>query len=380
MTDLTIIAIILMVLYKKGIIKDSHLKSLKKWLIEIFKVISSKSKQKIKTAKIVQDKTTLNKKKYSNSFSMSKIVSVFKWSFLLIILFIVIIIINPFVTIDAGHRGVVFDKLRGGVQKETWMEGLHFKIPFFQTITQIPVKTQKIVFVNKSNSQLAYNKMSRLISSTEPHQQLGSMLAASSDLQDVYVDAVITYHLSPTSVYKIYQEVGTDYEAKKVVPRAIDSVKTYTAKFKVADILTKREEIKIKVIEDLKKNLALDGIVLEDVNLTNFDFNSQFKSAIEQKQIEEQKAQKEEYILKQIEISSQQKVKRAEADKQAKVLEGEGIAEYNKLIQQEITDKVLEYKKLENTRIAINKWSGVYPQTYFGSGEDTPIPLINLGR
>ncbi len=381
MSDLIIITIILVILYKKGIIKDSHLRALKEGVMKFFEAIFDKSTQGIKTAKVVQDKTTMKQKTTSNPKHMSKIVTVFKWSFVSLGLLVVIIIINPFVTIDAGHRGVVFDKLRGGVQKEMWAEGLHFRIPFFQSVIQIPIRTQKIVFINQSNSNLAYNQISKLTSFKDEYTQtLGSMFAASSDLQDVYVDAVVTYHLSPESVYKIYQEVGSDYEAKKVVPRAIDSVKTFTAKFKVADILTKREEIKIKVFEDLKANLEKDGIILEDVNLTNFDFNPQFKSAIEQKQIEEQKAQKEEYILKQVEISSQQKVKKAEADKQAKVLEGEGIAEYNKLIQQEITDRVLEYKKLENARLAIGKWGGAYPQTYFGSGENTPIPLINLQK
>ena len=299
-----------------------------------------------------------------------KIKSLVKWAFIIFILFI-ILSLNPFVTIDAGHRGVVFDKLRGGVQTETLGEGLHFRIPFFQRITQIPIRTQKLVFSNDRSGKYILGRNDI---------QESRLSAASSDLQDVYVDAVVTYHISPGSVSKIYQEVGLDYAAKKVVPEVIDSVKTFTAKFKVADILTKREEIKKKVFEDLKNNLAKDDIVLEDINLVNFDFNQQFKAAIEQKQIEEQKAEKEKYILQQIEISSQQAVKKAEATKQSKILEGEGIAEYNKLIQQEITDKVLEYKRLENARKAIERWNGSYPQTYFGSGENSPIPLINLQK
>jgi len=117
--------------------------------------------------------------------------------------------------------------------------------------------------------------------------------------------------------------------------------------------------------------------VLEDINLTNFNFNEQFKNAIEQKQIEEQKAQKEEYILQQVEIRSQQRVKEAEANKQAKVLEGEGLAAFNKLIQQEITAEVLEYKRLENAKTAIEGWNGEYPKTYM-SGDQTTIPLISI--
>lgn len=317
---------------------------------------------------------------------MNQIKSAFnliKWAIIVFVGIIVFFSVNPFVTIEAGHRGIVFDKFRNGVQEMAWTEGLHFRIPFVQSVTQVPVRTQKVVFVNQSNERLAlnnYSKMVSQISSQERGQTIGSMLAASSDLQDVYIDAVITYHLSPEKVSSIYQEVGLDYEAKKVVPRAIDSVKTFTAKYKVADILTKREEIKTKVFDDLKRNLEKDNIILEDVNLTNFDFNAQFKTAIEQKQIEEQKAQKEEYILKQKEIQVQQMVKAAEATKEAKILEGEGIAEYNRLIQQEISDKVIEYKRLENAKLAIEKWKGTYPTTYFGSGENSPIPLINLQK
>jgi len=302
---------------------------------------------------------------------VEKTKSLFKWGGIIFILF-VFLSLNPFVTIDAGNQGVVFDKLRGGVQTETLGEGLHFRIPFFQKITQIPTRTQKLVFSNDRSGKYAIGFND---------SQQSRLSAASSDLQDVYVEAVVTFHIERTSVARIYQEVGRDYSAKKVVPQVIDSVKTFTAKYKVAEILTKREEIKRDVFEDLKTNLAKDDIILEDINLVNFDFNQQFKAAIEQKQIEEQKAEKEQYILQQIEISSQQAVKKAEATKQSKILEGEGIAAYNKSIQQEITSNVLEYKRLENAKKAIEKWNGSYPQTYFGEGgANSPIPLINLQK
>ena len=222
-----------------------------------------------------------------------------KWLIILIVAAFAFFSVNPFVNIEAGHRGVIFDKLRGGVQKGTFSEGLHFRIPFFQSVLQIPVRTQKIVF-------------------SDGYSGFGSrrpiMKAASSDLQDVNVHVVITYSLEKESVSRIYQEVGEDYEAKKVVPQAVDAVKTFTAKYKVAEILTKREEIRNKVFEYLRDVLAKENIILEDVNLTNFEFNEQFKAAIEQKQIEEQKAQKEDYVLKQKEIRVQQKIKEAEAE------------------------------------------------------------------
>lgn len=292
--------------------------------------------------------------------------------FLIFLLVIIFFSLNPFVNIEAGHRGVLFDKLRGGIQQEALPEGLHFIIPFFQRVVQLPVRTQRVVFSNDGRGT------SNILAYADVQRRYERLSAASSDLQDVYVDVVLTYHVDPEKVATLYQNFGSDYESTKVVPRTVDAVKTFTAKYKVADILTKREEIKQQVTDYLKKELRSDFMILEDINLTNFDFNVQFKDSIEQKQIEEQKAQKEEYILKQKEIQVQQRIKEAEANKQSKILEGEGIAEYNKLIQQEISDNVLEYKRLENMKNAIEKWNGSYPNTYFGGGENNPIPLLNI--
>lgn len=315
--------------------------------------------------------------KTNNIFSFFRIL---KYVFFFFILLILLLAINPFVNIEAGHRGVLFDKLRDGVQTGSMDEGLHFIVPFFQSVVQIPVRTQRVIFSGmdysmNTNVMVYDNDFYNENPYDKRYQRLS---AATADLQDVYVDAILTYHIDPKYVAKVYQDFGADYQSKKVVPRTVDAVKTYTAKYKVAEILTKREDIKKQVFEYLKKELEKDHMIVEDINLTNFDFNAQFKESIEQKQIEEQKAQKEEYILKQKEIQVQQRIKEAEANKQSKVLEGEGIAEYNKLIQQEISDNVLEYKRLENMKNAIEKWNGAYPTTYFGGGENNAVPLINL--
>lgn len=267
---------------------------------------------------------------------------------------------NTFLVIPTGHRGVVFDTLRGGVQKQVMSEGLHMKVPFVQYVRKLPVNTQKVIF-----------------GSNTKESDFASMKAASSDLQDVIISVTVTYHLDHVNIYKIYQDLGGDYVSKKIVPNAIDAVKTYTAKYKVQDILTKREEIKELVYNDLKSALAKDNIVLEDINLTDITFDEQFKKSIEEKQIAEQQAQKEKYLLDQKQVQYQAKIAEAEANKQAKILEGEGIAAYNKAVQINLNPSVIEYKRLENNKFAIDKWNGTYPQTYLG-GNGSSIPLINI--
>lgn len=283
---------------------------------------------------------------------------------------IALAIFYPFVTIGSGERGIVFSQ-RSGVQKEPLKEGLHFKMPIVEDVTVVNIQSKKVGFGVEDK-----DIVSRPV--------LG---AASSDLQDVYVSLVVTYSPNPDKVPELYQKVGSDYEAKKVIPMVIDTVKTHTAKFKVEEILKNREKIRAAVLEDLLKKFSDENLVLETVSLTNFDFNPDYKKSIEARQVEEQLKATAQVTLEKMTIEAQQKVALAKAEseaaiasaeglKKAKILEGESIQEYNKLIQQQVTPQVLEYKKLENQKNAIDKWDGKYPSTYMGNASG--IPLINI--
>ncbi len=303
------------------------------------------------------------------------IVKPIKYISILLIVIFAVSLLNPLVVINAWNRWVVFSKF-WWVKKDVLSEWIHFRIPLIESIVMMDVRTQKILFTDHPQKypDIKYSR--------------ARLESASSDLQDVYVDTIVTYSLDKSNVAKIYQTVWLDYESKKIVPRVIDSIKTHTAKFKVAEILTNREEIKANVEAELKEEFLKDGIILEWVSLTNFDFNPEFKRSIEEKQIAEQKKEKESYELDRIAIQAQQKVKQAEAtaearikeaewEKKAKILEWEWIENYNKLIKQEISKDVLDYKKLENELKAIGKWNWWYP-TYYMWGEWWAIPLINI--
>lgn len=298
-----------------------------------------------------------------------------KYLVILILISIWIGLLNPLVVVDAWNRWVVFSKFWWVKQNSLW-EWIHFRIPLVESVIMMDVRTQKILFTDNPNKYPdVRNSRARLES-------------ASSDLQDVYVDAIVTFSLEKSKASTIYQNVWLDYSSKKVTPRVIDSIKTHTAKFKVAEILTNREKIKSNVEAELKDIFLADGIILEWISLTNFDFNPEFKRSIEEKQIAEQRKEKESYELDRIAIQAQQKVKQAEAEaeakvtqaewtKKAKILEWEWIKSYNELIKAELSKEVLDYKELENELQAITKWSWNYP-TYYMGGEGWAIPLLNI--
>ncbi len=304
-------------------------------------------------------------------------VKMIKYFVIVFVVILLVVMLNPLVVIDAWKRWVVFSKF-GWVKSDVLWEWIHLRIPLVESITQMDVRTQKIIFTNNPKKYPnARTYRSRLDS-------------ASADLQDVYVDVIFTYSLDKSKVSSIYQNVWLDYEAKKIIPNIISSVKTNTAKFKVAEILTNREKITTSVEEWLKAILEKEWFIFEWVSLANFDFNTEFKKSIEDKQIAEQRKEKENYELERVAIEAQQKVKKAEAEaearikiaeweKKAKVLEWEWIKEYNVLVKQEINDNILKYKSLENELNAIEKWTWAYP-TYYMWGEGWAIPLINLWK
>ncbi len=307
----------------------------------------------------------------------NKVVKPIKYLLILFIVIFVFAALNPLVVIEAWQRWVVFSKF-GWVKVNVLDEWIHFRIPLIESITPMDVRTQKILFTDNPQKY------------PDIRSSRARLESASSDLQDVYVDAIVTYSLDKSNVSKIFQDVWLDYESKKVIPRVIDSIKTHTAKFKVAEILTNREKIKSNVEEELTADFANQWIILEWVSLTNFNFNAEFKKSIEEKQIAEQLKEKESYELDRVAIQAQQKVKQAEAEaeakikqaeweKTAKILEWEWIEEYNRLIRQQITAEVIDYKKLENEASAISKWNWEYPSTYLWS-DWWAIPLINIWK
>lgn len=79
---------------------------------------------------------------------------------------VLVLILNPFVVIGAGQRGVVLNF--GAVQKEVLDEGLHFRVPIMQKVVIMNVQVQK---------------------------GEGQGDAASKDLQQVTTNVAVNYHL-----------------------------------------------------------------------------------------------------------------------------------------------------------------------------------------
>ena len=181
-----------------------------------------------------------------------------------IIVFAVMLIIAafPVVVIKAGQRGVVFNNI-SGLENRILGEGVHFRIPFVETVTQLPVRVQK----------------------TEVRAE-----AASKDLQTVNTDIVVNWHMNAGKINKIFQEIGDDEAVtdRILTPAVNEVVKAATAKKTASEVLAERPELKHDIDVTLSQRLVRYNIVLDDVSIVNVSFSPEFNRAIEDKQIAQQ--------------------------------------------------------------------------------------------
>ncbi|MEG4989469.1 prohibitin family protein [Microcoleus sp. BR0-C5] len=221
-----------------------------------------------------------------------------------------------FIIVNAGERGVLMQF--GKVQEQVLGEGIHVIVPTVYTVKKLSVRVQK---------------------------QESSAEASSKDLQDVFTDVALNWHIIPEEANAIFQQIGDE---KEVVARIIDPaveevLKAVMAKYTAEEIITKRGEVKAAVDDSLTLRLVTYHIAVDDISLVHVHFSERFGEAVEAKQIAEQEAKRGEFL-------ALKAVKQAEA----KVNLAKGEAEVQRLLRDNLTPELLE-------RQAIEKWDGKLP-------------------
>jgi len=236
-------------------------------------------------------------------------------------------------TVGAGERGV---RTRFNAVVGTVEEGLYGKVPYIEKVKVMDVKVQK------------------------DEVEAG---AASKDLQTVSSKFAINYNLSPDYVAQIYKTVGKDYKVRLIDPAVQESVKAVTAKYTAEELITKRELVRDEIKTILSAKMLQYGIIIDQVNITNFDFSQSFNAAIEAKVTAEQSALAAKNKLEQVKFEAEQRVTTAKGEAeaikiQAQAIQNQGGAEYVKLKW-------------------VEKWNGALPVTSLGNSNGI---ILDLGK
>ena len=256
------------------------------------------------------------------------------------LIFIVMFGSSMFYTIEPGEKGVIFEKFGGGLDKETvYPQGFHIIAPW-NTLHVYDVKLKD-----------TFEKMEVL----------------SKNGLSIKIDLSFRYMPVPEKIGYLHDEIGRDYLERIIKPEIRSVTREVIGNYLPEELYsTKREDIEDEIYERTKINieakyLLLDAILIRDVTLPQT-----LRAAIEQKLKQEQESLEYEF-----------KIDKAMKEAKRKEIEANGIAKFQKIVNQTITPQLLKWKGVEATQ-EISK-SPNSKVIVIGNG-DGDLPIILGGQ
>lgn len=244
--------------------------------------------------------------------------------------------LDGFVIINPGEAGAVIRL--GAVQTDSYMpEGLHFKLPFIESVDRINVQIKKF--------------------------DAPDMEASSKDIQIVRTSCTVNYRINANKAPSVRQELGLDPVQHQLValqPALHETIKAVTARYNASELISKRADVsqEMKSLFQAKlDNLVPGAFTVSEFAITNFQFSRTFNDAIEAKVKATERA-----------IQAENEVRQAKAEAEKKIATAYGTAESLKInaraeaeaitVRAEAFRKNPEILKLD----IVQRWDGRLPQ------------------
>jgi regulator of protease activity HflC (stomatin/prohibitin superfamily) len=266
-----------------------------------------------------------------------------------------VVILNPVKIIGPTERGV--KTTLGQVDETTILQpGVTFRVPF----------VQKVIKYDMTPNTMDINI------------PLGGDGAVSSDKQTLGVKGSVNWKYDENKIITLATTYKIESRLKEQVERIIiTAVKNMIGKHAIGDIIKDQtliaSEAKQLAITELSQKYP---VVVETLNLSNWDWSEDYDKMIRDTVAMSQAAEKAKQELLMVEQTSQKQIKEAEAkakaiaaeaqgrleaaqkDAEARRVEGQGIADYNRLIAQNMQIEI-QLKELEIRKIRAEKFNGV---------------------
>lgn len=225
-----------------------------------------------------------------------------------------------FKQIDAGHVGVqsLFGKIQAGILNS----GLNVVNPLVD-IEELDIRTQNYTMsgVNDEGDK----------------QGDDAIRVLTKDGLEVTIDLSVLYRLSASTAPKLMREIGSDYKDKIIRPVTRTKIRDNAVYYDAVELYsTRRDDFQQRIFKSIEDEFKRRGLVLENILVRNITLPQTVKQTIEGKISAEQEAQKMQFVL--------QKEKQ-EAER--KRVEAQGIADYQRIINEGLTDKQLRYEQIK---------------------------------
>jgi prohibitin 1 len=188
----------------------------------------------------------------------------------------------------------MFNKLMGGISDDVVGEGTHFRIPFVQEPVIIDVRDRP-----------------RTI-----HSATGT-----KDLQTVNISLRVLSRPREKELPALYRQYGLDFDERILPSLGSEILKSVVAQYNAEELLSKRGKVSAQIRSELVKRADKFHLLLDDVSITHLTFGREFATAIESKQVAQQDAERQAYV-----------VAKADQERRAAIIRAEGEAEAANLI------------------------------------------------
>ena len=188
-----------------------------------------------------------------------------------------------------------------------------------------------------------------------------------SDKTPVYAaDVIVTYQVLPERSAWLYANVSDtkNLVGDELVASAIKSAMAELGPNEVTN-RTKIEPLaQQKLAESLNQKYGEGAVFINKVVINDMDFEEAYNTAIQQKSIAQQNADKQkienEAAIAKAEADKQVAITKAEAEAQKTSIAADAQAEANRKIAESLSDSLIEYQKIQ-------KWDGRLPTVSGGN-------------
>lgn len=268
----------------------------------------------------------------------------FKSSYIIAIVVVLIVLLlfggRMFFIIEAGERGIIFRPYTSGLDTENvYGEGFHIIAPW--------------------NELYVYN--------VREQQREETMDVLDKNGLSINTDVTVRFNPVHSEIGLLHQQFGENYINVLVVPEVRSTVRQVAGRYTAEEIYsTKRAEVEQTIKEETRNVLGQNYIEMRALLIRSINLPDQIKGAIESKLQQEQEALAYEFRLQ-----------REESEAERRRIEAEGIANFNRIISESLTDRILQQRGIDATlELAKSSNSKV---VVIGSGEDG-MPLILGGN
>jgi regulator of protease activity HflC (stomatin/prohibitin superfamily) len=271
--------------------------------------------------------------------------------YVLVIVAALLIFFKPFVVINSGEVGIL--KTAGKFDSEPLQPGLHLFIPAIQDVIVVDTRVRIVNYKTHAGEG-------------DFDRRGGVLIKPAIEVLDarglpVNIELTVQYRLNPMRAPQTVAEWGLNWEEKIINPVVRDVVRNVVGQFKAEDLPVKRNEIAIKIQNQVAKEIdKLNGnpVELVAVQLRSIMLPPKIKDQIERVQIAKQEAERVKYEVLRAKQEAEKKAALARGTAEAKKIEAQGEADRirieaeaqakaNKLISDSLSEKLLVLKQIQ---------------------------------